>query len=138
MLSRPTTKKAPASFDFTSNSGCSGICRMMASSPFAWLRHSVGAAQECRNARTAIAGAELGALSDLPDTESSRQHHGKPPQPGTSHAPARVRNADTPTQSSTRSGMMAGVTAREKYDAMLHDDLGPWLRERGFRKRRNR
>lgn len=31
-----------------------------------------------------------------------------------------------------------GVTAREHYDAMLRDDVGPWLRERNFRKRRNR
>lgn len=34
--------------------------------------------------------------------------------------------------------MMRSVTAREKYDAMLRDDVGPWLRERGFRKWRNR
>jgi uncharacterized protein DUF4304 len=32
----------------------------------------------------------------------------------------------------------AGVTAREKYDAMLREAIGPWLRERGFRKRRSR
>jgi hypothetical protein len=31
-----------------------------------------------------------------------------------------------------------GVTSREKYDAMLRDDVGPWLREQGFKKRRNR
>lgn len=31
-----------------------------------------------------------------------------------------------------------GVTAREKYDVMLRDEVGPWLRDRGFRKRRNR
>ena len=30
------------------------------------------------------------------------------------------------------------MTAREKYDAMLRDDVRPWLGERGFRKRRNR
>lgn len=30
------------------------------------------------------------------------------------------------------------MTAREKYDLMVRDDLGPWLRGRGFRKRRNR
>jgi uncharacterized protein DUF4304 len=30
------------------------------------------------------------------------------------------------------------VTAREKYDAMLRDEVGPWLRARGFKKRRNR
>ena len=30
------------------------------------------------------------------------------------------------------------MTAREKYDAMLRDQISPWLRERGFRKRRNR
>jgi hypothetical protein len=30
------------------------------------------------------------------------------------------------------------VTAREKYDAMIRYDLGPWLRERAFKKRRNR
>jgi Domain of unknown function (DUF4304) len=30
------------------------------------------------------------------------------------------------------------VTAREKYDAMLREEIGPWLRARGFRKRRNR
>jgi hypothetical protein len=30
------------------------------------------------------------------------------------------------------------VNAREKYDAMLRDELGPWLRERAFRKRSSR
>ena len=30
------------------------------------------------------------------------------------------------------------MTAREKYDSMIRDDLGPWLRERGFKKQRNR
>jgi hypothetical protein len=30
------------------------------------------------------------------------------------------------------------VTAREKYDAMVREEVGPWLRERGFSKRRNR
>jgi Domain of unknown function (DUF4304) len=30
------------------------------------------------------------------------------------------------------------VTARQKYDAMIRDEIGPWLRERDFRKRRNR
>jgi hypothetical protein len=30
------------------------------------------------------------------------------------------------------------VTAREKYDGMVRQQVGPWLRERGFRKQRNR
>src|SRR4051812_11923297 len=30
------------------------------------------------------------------------------------------------------------VTARETYDAMLRDAVAPWLRQRGFMKRRNR
>jgi hypothetical protein len=30
------------------------------------------------------------------------------------------------------------VTARQNYDAMLRYEVGPWLRARGFRKRRNR
>jgi uncharacterized protein DUF4304 len=30
------------------------------------------------------------------------------------------------------------VTARQQYDVMIRDEIGPWLRERGFRKRRNR
>jgi Domain of unknown function (DUF4304) len=30
------------------------------------------------------------------------------------------------------------MTARERYDAMVRDEIGPWLRERGFKKRRNR
>jgi hypothetical protein len=34
--------------------------------------------------------------------------------------------------------MMGGVTTRDNYDVMLRDEVGPWLRERGFRKRRNR
>jgi hypothetical protein len=29
------------------------------------------------------------------------------------------------------------VTARAKYDLMIRDEVGPWLRERGFKKRRN-
>jgi uncharacterized protein DUF4304 len=31
-----------------------------------------------------------------------------------------------------------GVTARDEYDAMIREGIAPWLRERGFRKRRNR
>jgi hypothetical protein len=30
------------------------------------------------------------------------------------------------------------VTAREKYDLMIGEEIGPWLRDRGFKKRRNR
>jgi Domain of unknown function (DUF4304) len=30
------------------------------------------------------------------------------------------------------------MTARERYEAMVRDELAPWLRERGFKKRRQR
>ena len=38
---------------------------------------------------------------------------------------------------SGRWAIMRGMTARERYDAMVRDEIGPWLRERGFKKRRN-
>src|SRR5215210_8176954 len=53
-----------------------------------------------------------------------------------SHSPA-SETAAWP-QSSSAYVMMRSVTARQRYDEMLRDEVGPWLRERGFRKRRNR
>ncbi len=34
--------------------------------------------------------------------------------------------------------MIGRISARERYDAMVREEIGPWLRQRGFRKRRNR
>ncbi len=63
------------------------------------------------------------------DDQHPVENSHSPPQPLT-EAPVQISSSGAIT--------VARVTGREKYDRMIRDEVGPWLRELGFKKRRNR